>query len=258
MILDDIKAYRTEQLKREKEKTPFDEIKKAAEKINVPCKDFLGALSCGDISVIAEVKKASPSKGVIQPNFDPINTAIAYQKAGAAAISCLTEEHYFQGSSEYLKGIREKVDLPILRKDFIFDPYQIYEARVIGADAILLIAAMLDKNTIKEYRKIAEDLGLQVLAESHNEEELEKVLEAGCTITGINNRNLKTFEVSLETTQRLSRLIPSDRTIVAESGIKNSEDVKFLKSCGAKAFLIGETLMRSGDIAAAMRELTAI
>lgn len=258
MILDDIKAYRTEQLKREKEKTPFDEIKKAAEKINVPCKDFLGALSCGDISVIAEVKKASPSKGVIQPNFDPINTAIAYQEAGAAAISCLTEEHYFQGSSEYLRGIREKVDLPILRKDFIFAPYQIYEARVIGADAILLIAAMLDKNTIKEYRKIAEDLGLQVLAESHNEEELEKVLEAGCTITGINNRNLKTFEVSLETTQRLSRFIPSDCTIVAESGIKNSEDVKFLKSCGAKAFLIGETLMRSGDIAAEMRELTAI
>lgn len=258
MILDDIKAYRKEQLKREKEKTPFDEIKKAAEKINVPCKDFLGALSCGDISVIAEVKKASPSKGVIQPNFDPINTAIAYKKAGAAAISCLTEEHYFQGSSEYLRGIREKVDLPILRKDFIFDPYQIYEARVIGADAILLIAAMLDKNTIKEYRKIAEDLGLQVLAESHNEEELEKVLEAGCTITGINNRNLKTFEVSLGTTQRLSRLIPSDCTIVAESGIKNSEDVKFLKSCGAKAFLIGETLMRSGDIAAAMQELTAI
>lgn len=258
MILDDIKAYRTEQLKREKEKTPFDEIKKAAEKINVPCKDFLGALSCGDISVIAEVKKASPSKGVIQPNFDPINTAIAYQKAGAAAISCLTEEHYFQGSSEYLRGIREKVDLPILRKDFIFDPYQIYEARVIGADAILLIAAMLDKNTIKEYRKIAEDLGLQVLAESHNEEELEKVLEASCTITGINNRNLKTFEVSLETTQRLSRLIPSNCTIVAESGIKNSDDVKFLKSCGAKAFLIGETLMRSGDIAAAMRELTDV
>lgn len=258
MILDDIKAYRTEQLKKEKEKTSFEEIKKAAEKNNLPCKDFLGALSCGDISVIAEVKKASPSKGVIQPNFDPINTAIAYQKAGAAAISCLTEEHYFQGSSQYLKGIREKVDLPILRKDFIFDPYQIYEARAIGADAILLIAAMLDKNTIKEYRKIAEDLGLQVLAESHNEEELEKVLEAGCTITGINNRNLKTFEVSLETTQRLSRLIPSDCTIVAESGIKNSDDVKFLKSCGAKAFLIGETLMRSGDIAAAMRELTAI
>lgn len=258
MILDDIKKYRTEQLKREKEKSPFEEVKKAAEKISVPCKDFSGALRGGDISVIAEVKKASPSKGIIQPDFDPVNTAIAYQKAGAAAISCLTEEHYFQGSSEYLKEIRENVTIPILRKDFIFDPYQIYEARTIGADAVLLIAAMLDTDTIKEYRKIAEALGMQVLAESHNEEELEKVLEAGCKITGINNRNLKTFEVSLETTQRLARLIPSDCVIVAESGIKNAEDVKFLKDCGAKAFLIGETLMRSGDIAAAMSELITL
>lgn len=259
MILDDIKIKRIEQLDRDKEKIPFSEIKKAAEAISTPCKDFKSAITPQnekEIAIIAEVKKASPSKGVIQPNFKPAETAILYEKAGARAISCLTEEYYFKGSAEYLKEIKQRVSIPVLRKDFIFDPYQIYEARAIGADAILLIAAMLDINELREYRKIAEDLSLSVLAESHNEDELYKVLEAGCTITGINNRNLKTFEVSLETTKKLAKLIPDNCTIVTESGIANNSDIRTLKASGAKAALIGETLMRSEDIAKTLRELT--
>lgn len=260
MILDDIKIRRIEQLNRDKEKIPFSEIKKAAEAVvSTPCKDFKSAITPQDekeIAIIAEVKKASPSKGIIQPNFKPAETAVLYEQAGAKAISCLTEEYYFKGSAEYLKEIKQKVSIPVLRKDFIFDPYQIYEARAIGADAILLISAMLDINEIREYRKIAEDLSLSVLAESHNEEELYKVLEAGCTITGINNRNLKTFEVSLETTKKLAKLIPDGCTIVTESGIASNSDIRTLKASGAKAALIGETLMRSGDIAKTLRELT--
>lgn len=255
MILDDIAVYRKRQLEREKSAVPFEEMKKAAEKISAPCKDFAGALKADGISVIAEVKKASPSKGVIQPDFEPAATALQYEKAGARAVSCLTEEHYFQGSSKYLQMIRENISLPILRKDFIIDPYQIYEAKCIGADAVLLIAAMLDTDTMKEYRKIAEALDLDVLAESHNEEELDSVLEAGCEIIGINNRNLKTFEVTLETTVRLAEKVPKGYTIVSESGIRDNADIKLLRSCGAEAVLIGETLMRSGDIAKSMREL---
>ena len=257
MILDDIAVYRKRQLEREKSAVSPDEMKKAAEKISTPCKDFAGALKADGISVIAEVKKASPSKGVIQPNFDPAATAVQYEKAGARAVSCLTEEHYFQGSSKYLRMIRENVSLPILRKDFIIDPYQIYEAKCIGADAVLLIAAMLDAAAMKEYLKIAQSLDLDVLAESHNEKELDSVLEAGCGIIGINNRNLKTFEVTLETTVRLAEKVPKGHTIVSESGIRDNADIKLLRSCGAEAVLIGETLMRSGDIAKSLRELIA-
>ena len=257
MILDDITVYRKQQLEREKSAISPEEMKRAAEKITAPCRDFAGALKADGISVIAEVKKASPSKGVIQPDFDPVAIALQYEKAGARAVSCLTEEHYFQGSSKYLQMIRENISLPILRKDFIIDPYQIYEAKCIGADAILLIAAMLDTDTIKEYRKIAESLDLDVLAESHNEEELDSVLEAGCEIIGINNRNLKTFEVSLETTVKLAEKVPRVCTIVSESGIRDNADIKLLRSCGAEAVLIGETLMRSGDIARSLRELVS-
>ncbi|MCM1053934.1 MAG: indole-3-glycerol phosphate synthase TrpC [Bacteroides sp.] len=259
MILDDIKAKRLEQLKREKEKISFSEIKKAAERISSPCEDFKRAIDLkgeNEIAIIAEVKKASPSKGVIQPNFRPAETAEAYEKAGANAISCLTEEFYFKGSSEYLRQIKEKVTIPVLRKDFIIDPYQIYEARAIGADAVLLISAMLAVNELREYRKIAESLDMSVLAESHNEEELYKVLEAGCTITGINNRDLKTFEVRLETTKKLAGLIPSNCVIVTESGISRNADIRELKAAGARAALVGETLMKSGNIAETLSELT--
>lgn len=258
MILDDIAVKRREQLERDMAAVPFAEIKAAAEQAaKVPTgRSFLKALtSLPCPAVIAEVKKASPSKGIISEDFRPVEQALAYVKAGAAAISCLTEEYYFKGSAEYFREIRKAVELPMLRKDFIIDPYQIYEAKVMGADAVLLIAAMLSTEQMKEYREIAEALGMDVLAESHNAEELRSTSEAGCTIFGINNRNLKNFNVTLETTKMLAELVPGDGIIVSESGIKNADDIKFLTDCGAKAVLIGETLMRSGDPAEAVKEL---
>ncbi len=257
MILDDIVIYRREQLAKEKERIPSAEIKKRAEKISAPCRGFGNALKKDGISVIAEVKKASPSKGLIQPDFEPVRVACEYEKAGAAAVSCLTEEHYFMGSSAYLSQIHENISLPVLRKDFIIDPYQIYEARVIGADAILLIAALLDRKTLSEYRDIAGYLGMDVLGESHNEKEAEDILEAGCRVVGINNRDLKTFEVSLKNTERIIGMIPDDRVKVSESGISTNDDMRFLKSLGADAVLIGETLMRSGSINDSMKMLTS-
>ncbi|MDE6745839.1 MAG: indole-3-glycerol phosphate synthase TrpC, partial [Oscillospiraceae bacterium] len=184
--------------------------------------------------------------------------AEAYQKADAAAISCLTEEYYFKGSAEYFRQIRGTVNIPMLRKDFIIDPYQLYEAKAMGADAVLLIAAILSEEQLKEYRIIAEGLGMDVLAESHDEKELEAVIAAGCTIFGINNRNLKTFEVSLENTRRLAKLVPDDGILVSESGIKTAEDMKLLADLGADAVLIGETLMRSGSVESSMKELRSL
>lgn len=258
MVLDDIVFYRRQQLEREKSAAPSEDVKKAAENIQTPCKGFKRTLSASGLSVIAEVKKASPSKGVIQPDFRPVEAAAAYEKAGAAAISCLTEEHYFMGSSEYLKNIRERVNIPILRKDFIIDPYQIYEAKVIGADAVLLIAALLDRELLREYKNIAASLDLDVLAEVHNEKELDDVLSADCEIVGINNRNLKTFEVSLDVTEKLIRNVPSGKIKVSESGIKTNEDMKRLCSLGADAVLIGETLMRSGSVEKTVKELRSL
>ncbi len=257
MILDEIASFRRSQLEREILSLPLSEVKKTAEKISTPCKGFGKALKGEGISVIAEVKKASPSKGVIEPDFHPAETASLYEEAGASAVSCLTEEHYFMGSSRYLKVISKRIKIPVLRKDFIIDPYQIYEARVIGADAILLIAAMLDKSTLTEFGKIADSLGLDVLAETHNERELDTVLSAGFKIVGVNNRDLKTFNVSLETSEKLMSMIPAECIKVSESGIKTNDDVKRLRSYGADAVLIGETLMRSGleGIAHCMREL---
>ena len=255
MILDDIVAKRKEQLAIAKAKISDTEIITLAEKVTFSTKDFKAALSTKKLAVIAEVKKASPSKGLICEDFNPVEIAKAYEKSGANAISVLTEEFYFKGSSDFLREIRSEVSIPLLRKDFIIDPYQIYEARVIGADAILLIAALLDTSTIMMYRKIATELGLNCLVEVHNEEELSSALQAKCDIIGINNRNLKTFDVSLEITRRLAKLIPNDCIIVSESGIATNEDMQFVRNSGANAVLIGETLMRSGDISATLNSL---
>ncbi|MBP1561625.1 MAG: indole-3-glycerol phosphate synthase TrpC [Oscillospiraceae bacterium] len=246
MILDEIIEKRKIQLEREKQNIPYEEMKRLAMKAVFPEKSFKAALGKKGLSVIAEVKKASPSKGVIQPDFDPVLTAEAYQKCGANAISCLTEEHYFQGSSRYLSDIRKTVDIPILRKDFIFDEYQIYEAKAIGADAVLLIAAVLDDDMLKKLYGTAKNLGLDVLFEAHDETEVKRLVSVGAEIIGINNRNLKTFEVSLETTKRLAEFVPEGTLLVCESGIKNNGDMRFAAECGANAVLIGETLMRSG------------
>jgi indole-3-glycerol phosphate synthase len=213
------------------------------------------AVESGWTAIIAEVKKGSPSKGIIRSDFDPLEIAECYQNNGAACLSVLTDEHFFHGHLRYLHLIREQVSLPLLRKDFICDPYQITEARVAGADAILLIAAMLELNQLLDFSAAAGELGLDVLLEVHNEAELEMALQTDCEMIGINNRNLNTFVTELATTERLAPLIPRERLVVAESGIHLRQDILRLTSAGAKAFLVGESLMREADIGAKLRSL---
>jgi len=206
-------------------------------------------------AIIAEVKKGSPSKGVIRHDFDPLAIASIYAENGAACLSILTDAHFFMGDLSYIPAIRKIVNIPLLRKDFIFDTYQIYEARVAGADAILLIAAMLDLPGLRDLSALAQELGLDVLLEVHDEREMETALKTDCGLIGINNRNLRTFETSLTTTERLAPLVPPERLIVAESGINTRKDIELLTCAGAKAFLVGESLMRETDIGAKLREL---
>ncbi|MCC2684646.1 MAG: Indole-3-glycerol-phosphate synthase [Paenibacillaceae bacterium] len=222
------------------------------------CRDFHGSLAVGrkrPLGLIAEVKKASPSKGLIRPDIDPAAIARAYEEAGSDCLSVLTDEPFFQGSNEVLKLVRRTVDVPILRKDFTIDYRQIYEARVIGADAVLLIAAILTNAQMKEFLALAKDLGLTALVEVHDREELERALELDAKLVGINNRNLHTFVTDLKTTEQLISLIPSDRTIVSESGIASPADAAYLAGIGAQAVLVGEHFMRQPDVGAAVREL---
>jgi len=206
-------------------------------------------------AIIAEVKKGSPSKGVIREDFDPLEIAEIYQNNGATCLSVLTDEKFFMGHLRFLALIRETVSLPLLRKDFICDPYQIYEARAAGADAILLIAAMLDLDQLREFHAVARGIHLDVLLEVHDEEEMEISLQTDCTLIGVNNRNLRTFVTDLSTTGRLAQMMPKDRLLVAESGINSRNDIIRLQSEGAGAFLIGESMMREEDIGAKLREL---
>ena len=256
MILDDIIKTRFEQLEREKSEVPEDKIKTLAESSDKAIYDFAKNLKGDRLKLICEVKKASPSKGIISECFDPLNTAIEYEKVGAAAISCLTEEHYFKGSNEYLEKIASKVKIPVLRKDFIVDEYQIYRARVLGASAVLLIAATLDNNKLCEFLKITHSLGMKALVEVHDETELERAMKLDAEVIGINNRNLKTFEVELETTKRLIAKIGKDKIKISESGIKTNDDMKELRAFGTDAVLIGETLMRSDSIKDTFSSLT--
>lgn len=214
-----------------------------------------GAVASHWTAIIAEVKKGSPSKGVIREDFDPLEIAEIYQNNGATCLSVLTDEKYFMGHLRYLALIRETVSLPLLRKDFICDPYQIYEARAAGADAILLIASMLDLNQLREFHFIAKGIHLDVLLEVHDEGEMEMALQTDCALIGVNNRNLRTFVTDLDTTGRLARMMPTDRLLVAESGINNRADILRLQAEGAGAFLIGEAMMREDDIGAKLQEL---
>lgn len=207
------------------------------------------------VRIIAEIKKASPSKGVIRPDFEPVSIASIYENKGAAAISVLTEERYFQGSLEYLAAIRKMVTLPLLRKDFMVDRFQVYEARAFGADAILLIAACLSKSQMEDLAGVAGELGLDVLTEVHNYRELDVALQAGAVIIGINNRDLHTFKTDIATTLNLLRDIPGDKIVVSESGINTRDDIDRLRVAGVHAFLIGEALMREADIGAKLQEL---
>jgi indole-3-glycerol phosphate synthase len=255
MILDEIIANKKEELAETKRQAPFPDIKSKASAAE-PTRGFEKALSgTGDIRLIAEVKKASPSKGVIREDFDPVKIARIYEESGASCLSVLTEKKFFQGELGYLGRIRKVVTLPLLRKDFIIDEYQIHEARAAGADAILLISACLEREQMTDYLGIAHQMGLDVLVESHTYKELDKSLRAGATLVGINNRDLTTFTVSLQTTLDLMKDIPDDRTVVSESGIRTRDDVVKLHQAGVDAVLVGESLMREKDIGRKVKEL---
>ena len=209
----------------------------------------------GDPAVIAEVKKASPSKGVIRPDFRPADIAVSYEFGGAACLSVLTDVDFFQGADDYLRQARDACTLPVLRKDFTVDPYQVYEARALGADCILLIVAALDDGQLVDLSGLAMQLGMDVLVEVHDIDELERALQVPVPLVGINNRNLRTFEVSLDTTLAMKDAVPKDRLLVTESGIVVPEDVATMRDAGVNAFLVGETFMRAEEPGEALRQL---
>jgi indole-3-glycerol phosphate synthase len=254
MILDDIVRDKCADLAETKRRVSVAQLREQP-LFQEPRRRFREALSQKPRAIIAEVKKASPSKGIIRSDFEPVEIARRYADCGAAAISVLTEERYFQGCLDYLARIREKVTLPLLRKDFLVDPYQLYEARAYGADAALLIVAVLDDDRLNELLWLADELNLAALVEVHTRQELDRAVRAGSTIIGINNRNLQTFETTLETTERLAPHVPDGSLIVAESGIATAADLERLARAGANAFLIGETLMRAPDPGEALAEL---
>jgi len=248
MILDDIAAKTKMRVSKLKEIKSFEILKSEVEAMTVNKKfPFEKALKNNEMSFICEVKKASPSKGVIANNFKYLEIAKEYESAGADAISVLTEPDFFLGDNKYLKEITDNVKIPVLRKDFIIDKYQIYESKQIGASAVLLICTLLDTDTLKEYISTAHSLGLSALVEAHDESEIKSALQAGARIVGVNNRNLKTFEVDINNSVKLRPLVPENIIFVSESGIKAVQDIRLLKNIGVNAVLIGETLMKSDD-----------
>ena len=257
MILEEIVSYNLQELEGKKHTFPMTKLQRIVLE-QPPPQDFASALQGDGVKLIAEVKRASPSKGIIRPDFNPVEIAQIYASNGASAISVLTENKHFQGNLEYLKDIKYTLTnnkIPLLRKDFICDPYQIYESRAYGADCLLLIVAILTLEKLKELLDISHELNMSCLVEVHNEAEIEIALRIGARLIGINNRNLSTFGVDLATTERLRPLIPQDRIVVSESGITRRSDLEKLRQLGVDAALVGESLMSSPDIAAKMREL---
>ena len=244
MILDVIVEDKKKRLPEHKKNISEEKMKELALSSTRKSISFYDALKKDGLSIIGEFKKASPSHGTMDNKIE-LDERIRQYSSSADAISCLTEEDHFKGSTEYLKQIRQMTDLPIIRKDFIIDSYQVYEAKVIGADAVLLIAAILDDSKFKELYDLAYSLGLDVLCEVHNEEEMQRMINLGVKIIGINNRNLKTFEVSLDTTKKLASLAPEGTVLVSESGVLNDDDIKVLKASGADALLIGTAFMEN-------------
>ncbi len=258
-ILDKIVEVTKDRVSEYKKKDDFKSIRKRAEEFQVISSySFHNALKEEDISFICEVKKASPTLGVISEDFDYINISKEYKKAGASAISCLTEPYFFKGSDEYIKEIKESVSLPILRKDFIIDEYMIYQAVILEADAVLLIANILDEYQLKDYLDITKSLKISALVEVHDEYELEKAMKAESDIIGVNNRDLKTFHVDINNSIRIGKLIPDNVLFISESGIKSYEDIKKLKENGADGVLIGETLMKSENKVEALKKLKGL
>ena len=255
MILDTIVAHKRKELEQEAAAIPLSTLKSRIRDLP-PTRDFRAAVSRpGAVNLIAEVKKKSPSKGIIREDFHPVKIAKIYAQNGASAISVLTDHQFFAGELAYLSQIREAVNLPLLRKDFTIDAYHIYQARVAGADAVLLICAILTVAQIREFIEIANQLGLASLLEVHTQAELKIALEVGAELIGINNRDLKTFHTDIATTFRLRESLPSDKIVVSESGIYTHEDVTKLAEANVNAILVGESLMRSADIGAKVREL---
>lgn len=257
-VLQTIVATKHQELTQAKRKIAFYDLEQIALSKQNDIRDFAGNLRKTGINIIAEVKKASPSKGIIAPNFDPIATAQAYQQAGASCLSVLTDQDYFQGSDAYLIQVRENVSLPVLRKDFMVEPYHIMQSRALGADCILLIMACLSDSQLAEMHELALQLGMSVLIECHDESEVERALKLpknDKNIYGINNRNLNNFAVSLDTTLRLKNLFPKDDLLVTESGIHSADDVKLMLDNGIHAFLIGEQFMKTGNAGQALAKL---
>ncbi len=256
MILEELAALARARVAEEKKKIPAGEMRRMAEYLPVTGTfPFEEALRAPGLSFICEVKKASPSKGLIVPDFPYLQIAREYEQAGASAISVLTEPYRFLGSNQYLQEIAQSVSIPVLRKDFTVDPYMIDQAKTLGASAVLLICAILDDGAIREYMAQARELGLSALVEAHDAEEVERVLAAGASIIGVNNRDLRTFQVDVNNSVRLRKLVPPEIVFVSESGIRGPEDTSVLYENGTDAVLIGETLMRSVDKKAALDRL---
>ena len=248
-VLEQIMNWKRQEVPRQMQEVPLAQVKAFAT-IAPPALDFAGALRAAPgVALIAEVKRASPSKGLIAHEWDPVLIADTYARSGAAAISCLTDGRFFQGKLDYLTAIKERQRetgkfVPVLRKDFLYHEYQVYEARMAGADAILLIVSVLGDNELRRLRQLGESMGMAALVEVHDEHELERALKSEAQIVGVNNRNLKTFEVDIETTGRLRALIPPDKLLVSESGIRNADDVRHMAEMGCDAILVGETFCK--------------
>lgn len=257
-VLAKICADKRSEIERRKAHTPLTEIEDRARAADRPrgfAAQLQAALGAGRHGLIAEIKRASPSKGLIRADFDPVELARAYARGGATCLSVLTDEPYFQGKDEYLVAARAATSLPVLRKDFMLDPYQVVEARALGADCILLIMAALDDTVARALAQSAHDWGMDVLVEVHDEAELRRAIQMPCQLIGINNRNLKTLRVDLSTTEALAPRVPADRTTVCESGIRTPEDLARMSRVGARCFLVGESLMAQPDVEAATRAL---